>query len=69
MIGGAPLSQHLTLAADINLYRHNRFELLSCAQAVGFTGFGFYTTFLHIDLGRPRHWYSGQKAKLLWQQP
>ncbi len=67
-IGGAPLSQHLSLAVDISLYGHNRFLLAAFAKACSFTGFGYYSTFLHLDLGPPRHWYGGQKAKLLWQQ-
>lgn len=66
-VGGAPLSQHLRLAADISLRGHDRFELLAGCRRAGFTGFGFYNTFLHIDLGRPRHWFGGQKAKDLWQ--
>lgn len=66
-IGGAPLSQHLRLAADISLQGHHHGTLFQACQAAGFTGFGFYTSFLHIDLGRPRHWFGGQKAKDLWQ--
>ena len=66
-IGGAPLSQHLRLAADISLRGHNKQALLGACKRAGFTGFGFYSTFLHIDLGRPRHWFGGQKAKDLWQ--
>ena len=66
-IGGAPLSQHLRLAADISLRGHNKQTLLRACRRAGFTGFGFYSTFLHIDLGRPRHWFGGQKAKDLWQ--
>lgn len=69
MIGGAPLSQHLKVAVDISLYNHDRFGLASQARSLGFTGFGYYSTFLHIDIGRSRHWYGGQKAKDLWQQP
>ena len=65
-IGGAPLSQHLRLAADISTRGHNRRALLSACREAGFTGFGYYQTFLHIDLGRPRHWFGGQKAKALW---
>lgn len=66
-IGGAPLSQHLKLAADIGIYGHDRRALyLACRQA-GFRGFGFYQTFLHIDLGPKRHWYGSQKARRLWQ--
>ncbi|HFB54528.1 MAG TPA: peptidase M15 [Hellea balneolensis] len=66
-IGGAPLSQHLRLAADIGLDNHQPDVLLRACKDVGFTGFGFYTTFLHIDLGPKRSWYGNQKAKLLWQ--
>ena len=66
-VGGAPLSQHLRLAADISLVGHDKRALLLACRRAGFTSFGFYNTFLHIDLGRPRHWYGGQKAKDLWQ--
>jgi len=66
-VGGAPLSQHLRLAADISLQGHDRRVLFTTCRRAGFTGFGFYSTFLHIDLGRPRHWFGGQKAKDLWQ--
>ena len=66
-VGGAPFSQHLRLAVDISLYGHNHRNLYLACKLAGFMGFGFYQTFLHIDLGRARHWYSGQKAKALWQ--
>lgn len=66
-IGGAPFSQHLRLAADISLRGHSPRRLLESCEAAGFTGFGFYSTFLHIDLGRSRHWFGNQKAKDLWQ--
>ena len=66
-VGGAPLSQHLRLAADIALSGHDPSGLYSACQDAGFTGFGFYTTFLHIDLGRPRSWFGSGKAKDLWQ--
>jgi len=66
-IGGAPFSQHLRLAVDISLYGHDRHALVEACKSAGFTGFGYYQTFLHIDLGRKRHWYGGPKAKLLWQ--
>ncbi len=66
-VGGAPLSEHLSLAADIALRGHNRRALYLACQRAGFTGFGFYQTFLHIDLGRARHWFGGRKAKALWQ--
>jgi len=71
-IGGAPLSQHLKLAADIGLSGHEPRELYKSCRAAGFTGFGFYQTFLHIDLGPRRSWYGNtqhgnRKAKQLWQ--
>lgn len=66
-VGGAPFSQHLKLAADISTHGHDRQLLLKACGSAGFTGFGFYQTFLHIDLGRPRRWWSGQKARQLWQ--
>lgn len=66
-IGGAPLSQHLSLAVDISLFNHDRFILASLAKQSGFQGFGYYSTFLHLDLGRARHWYGGAQARQLWQ--
>lgn len=35
-----------------------------CVRA-GFTGFGFYTTFLHVDIGRTRSWVIGG-GKTTW---
>lgn len=69
-VGGAPLSQHkLGTAFDLalrspGLRRHGRFgepaELLAlgrrAAELVGFTGFGGYRTFLHVDIGAKREW-------------
>jgi len=66
-VGGAPLSQHLWLAADISLQGHSRRNLVTACKTAGFTGFGYYQTFLHIDLGPARKWYGGPKAKKLWQ--
>ncbi len=66
-VGGAPFSQHLKLAVDISLQGHDRFDLLDACRAAGFTGFGFYQTFLHIDLGRPRQWWSTPTVRDLWQ--
>ncbi|WP_409434022.1 D-Ala-D-Ala carboxypeptidase family metallohydrolase [Litorimonas sp. RW-G-Af-16] len=66
-VGGAPFSQHLRLAADISTVGHDRAKLHEAAKRAGFTGFGFYLTFLHIDLGAPREWYAGPKARDLWQ--
>ena len=65
-VGGAPLSQHLTMAADIAIMRHDRHELLEAARLVGFTGFGFYNSFMHVDRGRAREWYSSKGAMNVW---
>jgi len=66
-VGGAPLSQHLKLAADIALSEHDLARLYEACKRSGFTGFGFYTSFLHVDLGRPRHWFGNIHARRLWQ--
>ncbi len=67
-VGGAPLSQHLRLAADISLSGHTPSELHAACQQAGFTGFGYYLTFLHVDLGRARQWYGNQQARKQWTQ-
>lgn len=66
-VGGAPLSQHLRLAVDIAIAGHDKHALLRAVRDAGFTGLGFYTTFLHIDLGRARVWFGSEGAKLSWQ--
>lgn len=65
-VGGAPLSQHLKLAVDISLSGHDKRRLYAACYRAGFTGFGYYSTFLHVDLGRRRHWFGNQKARTLW---
>ena len=65
-VGGAPLSEHRKLAADLSLRSQNRWELAALCKAAGFTGFGYYQTFLHVDLGRKRFWYSGDLARKAW---
>ncbi|MDO9500612.1 D-Ala-D-Ala carboxypeptidase family metallohydrolase [Falsiroseomonas sp.] len=56
-VGGAPLSRHKTGDAfDIALAGHDRAALLAACRAAGFRGFGFYSRFLHVDLGPERNW-------------
>jgi uncharacterized protein YcbK (DUF882 family) len=56
-VGGAPLSRHkYGDAFDIALTGHDRDELLEACKTAGFRGFGFYNTFLHVDLGSRRSW-------------
>lgn len=65
-VGGAPLSQHLGLAVDLAIMRHDRHDLAQNARLVGFTGFGFYRSFLHVDKGPAREWYSSKGAINDW---
>lgn len=56
-------SQHLTIAADIALQGHDRHELANLAQSVGFTGIGYGSTFLHVDIrpNKTEWFYPGSK--------
>lgn len=67
-VGGAPLSQHKRVAADISLAGHDRFALLAAAEQAGFTGFGLARSFLHLDRrARPARWfYPGSET--LWKK-
>jgi len=65
-VGGRRLSKHKELAFDISLANHDRFELLHILRIVGFTTFGYYQTFIHTDIRPNRRWYSGAKARQLW---
>jgi len=58
LAGGKPRSMHLFgLAADISIIDQDKHLIHRLAKDQGgFTGFGFYRTFLHIDMGRPRFW-------------
>lgn len=57
VVGGSANSWHVKgQALDISLNGHDKYELFRVARAVGFTGFGFYDTFLHVDTGNPRWW-------------
>lgn len=59
-IGGAPLSMHPKGKALDNstngLNSDQRKKLVRIAWDAGFTGFGGYNTFLHLDTGRARVW-------------
>lgn len=64
-VGGAPLSQHKLIAFDISLAGHTRNGLFAACEAAGFTTFGFYQTFLHVDTRPGRRWF-GKGARPLW---
>jgi uncharacterized protein YcbK (DUF882 family) len=64
-VGGAPLSMHKKIAFDVALKGHSLVEMLLAFKQAGFSGFGYYDTFLHVDLGIPRRWWS-KKGEKVW---
>jgi len=65
-VGGAPLSQHKKLAVDISIRGKDPKKVLKAAIEAGFRGYGFYNTFLHVDLGRLRSWPRIEKRNPQW---
>lgn len=57
-VGGAPKSQHLLgRAFDIRITDSLTRQMIhKYAKEAGFTGFGDYNTFVHIDTGPMRYW-------------
>ncbi|WP_162139853.1 YcbK family protein [Limisalsivibrio acetivorans] len=69
-VGGGLRSQHKRLAGDISLRSlSDPHKLLRLALETGFRGFGFYGTFLHIDMGRPRKWWSDSAGQTWGETP
>ncbi|WP_233350594.1 D-Ala-D-Ala carboxypeptidase family metallohydrolase [Henriciella barbarensis] len=67
-VGGAPLSRHKQIAADIQIAGHSREALLDAAVGAGFTGLGLGRSFLHVDRrARPARWYYPGSERL-WIQ-
>jgi len=64
-VGGAPLSEHKKMAFDLSLRGQDRQRVFECAREAGFTTFGFYRTFIHVDRRPGRRWY-GKGAQKLW---
>lgn len=62
-VGGRPRSMHKILAFDVSLAGQDPAKLLAAAKEVGFRGFGYYMTFLHLDMGRRRFWITKGGAK------
>lgn len=65
-VSGAKKSQHLQIAFDISTNRHDRKELFVALKNAGFTGFGFYRSFIHVDIGSARNWY-GEGGFRIWK--
>ena len=57
-VGGSPKSMHLLgRAFDVPIIQGMTREVIHAhASKVGFTGYGDYNTFVHIDTGRARYW-------------
>lgn len=66
-LAGAPLSQHLRLAFDISLNNRDHMEEYKMLKQAGFTSFGFYETFIHVDRRPGAFWFGSSAAKRLWQ--
>lgn len=71
-VGGAPLSRHkVGDAFDIALAGHDPRALKEILERAGFSGFGFYKTFIHADDRQatsgaaPARWF-GKGATTLW---
>ena len=57
-VGGAKRSMHRKgRAFDIPIKNTmSREQIHEAAEEAGFTGFGDYNTFVHVDTGSPRYW-------------
>lgn len=66
VVDGKRFSRHLKIAFDVSLEGRDKKEMLLAAIESGFTGIGMYSTFMHLDLGRKRHWFGGGKSSELW---
>jgi hypothetical protein len=62
-VGGAARSMHKQIAFDMSLRGQDPLALLRAARRAGFTGYGYYGTFLHVDLGKPRSWHTKEGLK------
>lgn len=65
-VGGAPKSMHKFIAIDIALKNYDHKKIFITLRRAGFTGFGFYHTFIHVDLGRPRFWFQDDSMLKHW---
>lgn len=65
--GASPTSEHLNgRAVDLSTRGRDPEQCWHAAVMAGFTGLGFYNTFIHVDTGRERAWFGSRSAKALW---
>ena len=68
-VRGANKSEHLRMAFDIDLAGHDRHKLKVILREVGFMAFGYYISFIHVDMRRLNYWpaaWFGKGAKSSW---
>ena len=66
-VRGAPRSSHLFIALDVSTRGRDRGRIYHALLKAGFTSFGFYKTFIHVDLRPGRRWYGSVEAKEIWE--
>lgn len=69
LVGGAPLSHHKRIAMDVSTVGLDRHKVRKAAKDVGFAGFGFYQSFIHLDAGPKRFWFGGEVSRSAWGNP
>jgi len=68
-IGGAKKSRHLRIAVDISLQGQDRWMMVDLAKSLGFTGIGYGSNFLHLDMREsPAEWFYPD-SKQYWAAP
>lgn len=66
-IGGAPRSMHKMIALDLSCRSDEAKRVLwRLCERQGFKAFGFYKTFLHVDMRNSRARWFGKGAKRVW---
>lgn len=66
-VGGAPRSAHLYIALDVSTRGVDRLLVFLALLIAGFKSFGFYKTFIHVDLRPGRRWFGSREAKTIWE--
>jgi len=69
-VGGEPGSMHFKkIAWDIDFHHkgHDPLLMRDAILKAGFTGIGYYRTFIHADMGKKRWWYGSRAAKKFWE--
>lgn len=69
LVGGQPRSSHKFLAFDLRFHgdEQNQIWMAQALIDAGFHGIGFYNTFIHVDMSRPRFWFGSRLARDKWK--